>query len=174
MMLKHVMIDLETLGTAVNAAILGIGACTFGHEGEQAQFYLAIDPVSAQRQGGRVDMETVMWWMKQGEEARTAAFEGTAHIGMALSQFSAWIKAIGPVKVWGNGASFDIVLLETALQRSRIDIPWTHKDHRCYRTLRSMADVPYEQPTIPHHALHDALAQAKHAEALCKRLGVKL
>jgi 3' exoribonuclease, RNase T-like len=168
------MIDLETLGTAVNAAILGIGACTFGHEGKRDEFYLAIDPVSSQRQGGRVDMETVMWWMKQGEEARDAAFNGQTHIGMALSQFSAWVKALGGVKVWGNGASFDIVLLETALQRSRIEIPWTHKDHRCYRTLRSMAEVPYEPSAIAHHALYDALAQARHAEALCKHLGVKL
>jgi 3' exoribonuclease, RNase T-like len=172
--LKHVMIDLETLGTAVNAAILGIGACTFNHEGVRSEFYLAIDPVSAAKQGGRIDMETVMWWMKQSEEARVAAFEGTTHIGMALSQFSGWLKALGPVKVWGNGASFDIVLLEQAFIRARIELPWSHKDHRCYRTLRSLVEVNYVPPKVAHHALHDALAQATHAEALFKSLGLKL
>jgi hypothetical protein len=55
--------------------------------------------------------------------------------------------------------------------------PWTHRQHRCYRTLRSFAreaslDINIIPNLQPHDALADAQYQAQFAMEAMKQLGV--
>jgi DNA polymerase III epsilon subunit-like protein len=169
------MIDLETLGTSPRAAVVAIGACTFDDPPgvERSTLYLAVDPASSQAQGGEVDARTAVWWMRQSPEAVRSTFpeEGAASIGGALLQLVTWVRELGEdVEIWGNPSTFDVVVLEEALRRSQLHLPWNHRAHRCYRTLRHLSDLPRPEPELAHNALSDALAQARHAEAILRAL----
>ena len=58
------MVDLETLATTPDAAILTIGACKFDPRGNNItdQYYERIDLDSQNR---RIDENTIEWWSKQ-------------------------------------------------------------------------------------------------------------
>lgn len=165
------MLDLETLSTAPDAAIISIGATCFGAEippaiGGGYDFYLAVDATSAQRAGGRVDADTVMWWMKQSDAA-LGAFSAAASIEWALQQFTVWLSPWPKARIWGNGSDFDNVVLRSAYQRLGLRPPWEHRDNRCYRTLKNLRpDIAIAPVGTHHNALDDAVAQARHAEAI--------
>ena len=169
-----IMLDLETLSSAPDAAIVAIGACTFvgGNTDPEnfirSTFSVAIDAHSAQRLGGRIDGGTVAWWLGQPDAARYALLRDTKTINTALIKFVAWASSISLApRVWGNGATFDNVILRQAFSRSMIDPPWSYRDDRCYRTLKSLRpDIAFEPCGATHNALDDAFAQARHAERI--------
>ncbi len=168
--MQDVMVDLETLGTGTNALILSIGAQAFQLETQQLYpqqcIRLKIDPVDAQRLGQVIDASTVSWWLKQDENARqslSSDFQDTL-LG-ALRKFTDWLNTYGPRRVWGNGATFDISILEDAYNLAGIAAPWKFRDVRDMRTIIDVAarlgvEVPRVKPTIAHDALADATAQA--------------
>ena len=70
------MIDLETLSTAADAAILSIGIQPFDPRGEgidpAAGLVIHVDLQACMNAGLRVDASTIMWWMTQSDDARAA------------------------------------------------------------------------------------------------------
>lgn len=165
--MKNVMLDLETMGTGPNAAIVAIGAVEFClHSFELGkEFYAPIDLKTSVKSGGVIDPSTVLWWMKQSEQARNL-FKGTGFdLYSTLASFSSWIEeTCGPdVRVWGNGAAFDNVVLGSAYDREGIERPWKFWNDRCYRTVKSMfPHVEMKRTGTHHNALDDAKSQALH------------
>lgn len=163
--MKNVMVDLETMGNGSNAAIVSIGAVVFEPKTGQLEdeFLANIDLESSVNAGGVMDASTVIWWMKQSEDARKNLGDGLK-IDTALFEFSEWMKAANASFVWGNGAPFDNVILGNAYDRLKIVRPWSHWNDRCYRTLKNlMPDVKLERVGTHHNALDDAKSQALHA-----------
>lgn len=166
--------DLETMGTGPDAAIVAIGAVEFwlSRDGSQTlgrEFYRTVDLASSMRSGGTVDASTIIWWAQQSETARAEFAKATGDLWGALVDFADFYQDISgnvpKVRVWGNGADFDNVILAGAYRRYGEDVPWqpTGKPplNGCLRTLRALfPDAPKTTPEIPHHALHDAQAQA--------------
>lgn len=84
---------------------------------------------------------------------------------MALAAFADWLASEhGPdVKVWGNGADFDNVILGSAYRRLGKSIPWAFYNSRCYRTVKSLQPgCRIERAGTHHNALDDAKSQALH------------
>lgn len=161
--MKNVMLDLETMSTGSDAAIVAIGAVEFVPEDNilLRRFYATVDLESAMKEGGEVDGATVMWWLRQSEEARNALSVGTMHVRDALSAFACWVDSNS--LVWGNGAGFDNVVLGNAFRRVGWTVPWNYKNNRCYRTMKVMRpDIVLEQIGTKHNALGDAESQAVH------------
>jgi len=167
-----VMIDLETMGNGPNAAIVAIGAVEFdiqaGTVGER--FYMVADLESAVECGGVIDASTVMWWLKQSDEARAALDAPSEHIAVVLHQFAGWMENRGArddVRVWGNGAAFDNVILASAYRRNLAQQPWMHWNDRCYRTIKAQhPGVKIERYGTHHNAVDDAESQARHLIAM--------
>lgn len=181
-LVRDIVLDLETLSTKTNAVVLAIGMVEINrHTGEVVnELYLELDPREQQRFGFHLDADTVGWWMGQSEEARKlfdSCFNGRT-LAAALMDVSAFV--LGPeaedgdeavpnphVNVWGNGASFDNVILRTAYEVCGLRVPWAHWRDRDLRTLKDMYEatggVPFvkTQPELAHHALSDARAQAQ-------------
>lgn len=67
-----VMLDLETMGNGPDAAIVAVGAIEFdataGTLGRT--FYRGVNLETSVRGGGKIDASTVMWWLRQNDEAR--------------------------------------------------------------------------------------------------------
>ena len=167
-----IMLDLETMGTGPNAAIVAIGAVAFdiqsGTIGDR--FYRVVDLGTSVAMGGEIDADTVLWWMKQSDDARAMFTRDSVPLSLALTSFSFWMCAHGApdnVRVWGNGAAFDNVILSSAYRRSAYMQPWKHYNDRCYRTVKSLyPDVKLERVGTHHNAVDDAESQARHLIAM--------
>lgn len=163
--MKNVMVDLETLGNGSNSVIVSIGAVEFGPEGLGREFYTLVNPESCVKAGLQMDASTVMWWMTQSEEARSALGDKDAKpLARALLEFFDWYPP--SAAFWGNGATFDNVILSNAYRVCNLSKPWTYSADRCYRTLRALRPdikgvaLPGE---VAHNAITDAKYQARHA-----------
>lgn len=172
----HIMLDLETMSLAKDAAIISIGAVKFdpnaGVLGDT--FYKVVSLKSAQRAGGHIDAETVLWWMQQSDQARKALTgDDSVLTETALIEFAMWVRSTPLEAMWGNGSDFDNVVLENTYTRLNKTTPWSYKVNRCYRTLSALCpNIKREQLGTHHNALDDAISQAKHLCVLWKELGL--
>ena len=167
----HVMVDLETMGTRPDAPIIAIGAVAFDAKAIHNEFYVVVDLADSVAKGAVMDPSTVLWWMKQSDEARSEFEREGRALGLALGMFREWIGAYDVSGVWGNGASFDNVILSEAYRRMGNDAPWPFWKDRCYRTMKSISPVPMERGGTHHNALDDARSQAIHLQMISKEMG---
>jgi hypothetical protein len=165
----HIMIDLETMGTRPTAPIVSIGAVAFDKDGIHEKFYRVIDLDSAVDAGAIIEPGTVLWWLAQSDDARKALTDDIAEpIGNVLEQFRMFIVALPAIAgVWGNGATFDNVLLAEAYKRLGMEAPWPFWKDRCYRTVKNLYPaVELVRVGTLHNALADARTQAEHLIAI--------
>ena len=157
--MRNIMVDLETMSTEPNAAIISIGAVKFGATGLGQTFYRVVEFESSVNNGLSVNPSTVMWWMKQSDEAR-AQFntDDATHIIRALYDFSRFVGdevAQKEVKIWGNGSDFDNVILANAYRTLKMNAPWRYYNNRCYRTVKSLfSDVPIDRKGVYLSLIH--------------------
>lgn len=181
----HVMVDLETMGKKHNAPIVALGAVVFdpatGSIGET--FYKVVCLESSVNWGAVIDPSTVIWWLKQSSEARSAIVNDDAiPLQDALLQFREFVSdnvAGGSKKaqVWGNGASFDNSILRSSYDCIAEDYPWEYWNDRDVRTMVELGQAISFDPktTIPfegsrHNALADAIHQARYVSAIWQRI----
>lgn len=169
--MNNIMLDLETMGKGPEAAIVAIGAVEFDLETCQLgrEFYRVVDLESSMRLGGIVDASTVMWWLGQSPEARSGITPdfGAHYVTNALIDFRGWVmqgvEDFDDVLMWGNGATFDNVILTSAYRMADLERPWRHWGDRCYRTVKSFfPQIPIKRIGVHHNALDDAKSQALH------------
>lgn len=168
MIYENVMLDLETMGVNNNAAIIAIGAVAFDFEGNLGDhFYRTISLQSSVENGGVMDASTVLWWMKQSDSARKEFERPGKNEITALVEFNDFLCQFEDIKVWGNGASFDNVILANAYRRNGEDLPWKYYNDRCYRTMKNLhPEIMMEREGTHHNALADAISQAKHLQRI--------
>ncbi|MBJ9156932.1 3'-5' exoribonuclease [Citrobacter sp. FDAARGOS_156] len=181
----HLMVGMETMGNSPDAPIVSIGAVFFdpstGNTG--AEFYQVVSLESSMSFGMKPDASTIQWWLKQSPEARSAILVdgamGLREVLELLSDFIAENAANGShsVQVWGNGCSFDNVILRRAyvLTETPFAVPfWNDRDVRTMVELGKSVginprfDIPFEGDL--HNALSDARHQVKYVSAIWKRL----
>ena len=155
------MVDLETMGTGAHAPIVSIGAVDFDAQTINSEFYVKVKLESAVEHGAVIDADTVLWWLKQEEQARAELTKGDGvSLPTALEMLKAWA---GDAYWWGNGASFDNVILAESAKRATGKPLWPFFHDRCYRTMKSCfpeADLPDRFDA--HNAVADARFQALH------------
>lgn len=186
-----IMLDLETLGTGNNAAIIQIGAVAFNADGENGSLWTnSPDLLASLGQGFRVnvnlaesrhpgiiDASTVEWWLQQSQEARDSITktEGRLELGAALEAFVRWLYTVTPkvraLRVWSNGPTFDETILRAAFTRYGAPLPLSFRGSRCCRTMIELAELHgwnrkeaasgAPQDTTKHDALSDAVFQAR-------------
>ena len=141
------MIDIETMDNKHTAAMLSVGAvffdlqtCTLG-----PTFNRTINLVSSVAHGGTMSAGTVLWWLRQGDEARKSVAYNGEPLAAVLGDFGEWIE-------------------QTC--RHEDVRPWVHLNERCFRTVRNLyPQIEYdvqEKGTEAHNALADAEFQARH------------
>lgn len=183
------MLDIETLDNQANGVVTQIGICAadaldldtiiWEHE-----WTLPIQPQLDL--GMTVSASTLMFWMKQSDEARAFmqdcdgdSFELESYLRAfcnGIARVSAhYIAGDRPVEFWSRGMDFDFPILGRLLQNLQFNIPWPYhakSDLRCMmRELGiSTSDVPRDSTTIAHNALSDAKYQLKCYGAVQKQL----
>lgn len=166
-----IMIDLETFSTKSNALMTVLGAAVRDPSGEIVTFEMAVDTKYWERDQLHIDPETVKWWLQQSQAARDAVTTPGLSLPLVCGAFNDWINQLKmpdvPLRLWGNAASFDNVILRKNYEVAGINPAWGFRDDMCYRTLKNLyPQVPFTKPDTPHKASSDAEAQLIHLEAL--------
>lgn len=182
--MNNLMVDLETMGNKPNAPIVAIGAVFFepttGELGQQ--FYTAVNLASDMAAGAVPSGDTINWWLMQSSEARAAiTTDAAVTINVAICELSAFVRQHGEdpkyLKVWGNGASFDNVILRSAYERCGLPPCWNWFNDLDVRTMVNLGrkigfdpkrDLPFDGER--HNALADAIHQAQYVSAIHQRL----
>lgn len=166
----HYVLDLETMGKGPRAAIVAIGCVRIEQLAITGNLYRRVSLETSLQAGLQVDASTIEWWLRQDESARAeihkpgapcleSALEDLADF-MGVSPYTPTSKTI---LLWGNGSSFDNVIIGNAFDACDIQRPWMFWNDRDLRTLLALYPeakaLPFEG--TKHHALDDALHEAK-------------
>lgn len=181
----NIMLDLETMGNEPGCAIVAIGAVKFDteHGVYDRAFYRSVSLKSCTDKGLTIDPDTLVWWLKQSDEARMALLSQTCEIKKALIEFTVWAetddndappRSLDPwTTLWCCGTDFDIPILKKAFAVCNKHWPFQFSGYRDYRTYRSLWPVlaPMPERKGLHNALDDAKYQATVAIMLSQELG---
>ena len=183
--MNHIMLDLETMGNRSTSAIIQIGAVQFdpvtGDTG--GEFERNIDLTSAILKGCTIDQDTMKWWANQSIDAQKALSTPTPiHIKSALRAFSHWIEDDLKLKnpqVWGNGATFDNVIISHAYHQCGMKRPWMYRDDRDVRTLVALGKAfglsAYggKREGTYHRGVDDCIYQIEYCSTIWRHLTKK-
>lgn len=171
----HIVLDLETMGTKQDAAIIEIGMVIFNHMGQREtanvieQWSSAVRLESSIMRGGTVSPGTIEWWMATERTEARDNWIASPKLGIlvALNAVAARIlkySAINPLPlIWGNGVNFDNAILKSAYERLEIKVPWGYRQDADFRTLKLLYKDVVPEPAFvgtPHVALDDARHEA--------------
>lgn len=165
------MIDLETLGTGPDTVVVSLGAVLFDpNQLELGPTFYA--PLQIQNQldiGRKVTGDTLKWWIGQSDAAKKLFHEEAQDPAYVLSVFSDWLKqnipSIRSRKPWGNGATFDISIMESLYKSYNLEVPWNFNSVMDLRTFKRFVGKGKQVPKtigVNHNALDDAINQANY------------
>lgn len=164
--MADIMIDIESLDTGPQCVILTIGAVLFDPKGQGIIEKLELRPtIEEQTELGRtINDDTLRWWGEQSEAAQEEALGDRDRVPFAecmdiLYKFC-WLHNNG--NVWSNGASFDVVVMESAWKQLGKLPPWNFWKIRDTRTIYDITGVKLKDGghTTSHKAVEDAERQA--------------
>lgn len=180
----HLMLDFETLGNQFDTAVLSLGAVAFNREKIISKTMWEFDIPEQLALKRSVTGSTLSWWAAQNDLARKVFQDNDFKVKVAqfFPQFEIFcdkgLKEVGEkrdeLKPWGNGANFDIVILEDLYRRHHENhefaIPWKFWNVWCFRTFNNLTKcrdlIPKRQTHgVKHNALDDALFQAECVRA---------
>ena len=183
----NIMVDLETWGDTNDAAIVSIGAVKFDRMRVLERFHVGVTPESNEIYKRQITASTMQWWLaEERAEARKAWFQlEKTDLASALEGFRIWCTTPEEIPfdgepyqitaLWGNGATFDNVILRSACAATGIEYPVPFWQDKCYRTLKGLRpDIKLERIGTHHDAADDAHSQAEHAIRLAQAMGILL
>jgi len=165
-----IMLDLESLGTRPDCAILTLGAIKFNPyvlDDFGDSLYLRIDVDEQLALGREVQEDTLQWWMKQAEDVREEALgEGNrVSLESMYKQLNRFV--VGVTNIWCQGPAFDIVILENIYRQCGWPTPWQFWQIRDSRTLFGVHGDPREKGKAGlHNALEDCVSQAQGVQQI--------
>lgn len=154
----HGMLDIETADTEPTARILTVGFLLFDPygDGSEDKGYHWVVPDSL-NVGRTINIDTLRWWLRQGELARSQAFLAQqAEPNKFLEEFGEVVKQAEVV--WANDPDFDCVLMNNFLKPHGMRLDF--RKNRSIRTLRGMFD--FETIISPSFVAHNALEDCKY------------
>lgn len=181
---KHLMVDIETLGTAVDSVIACIAVVPFnpetGHIGAPKEWRLSVD--DGARLGFKMDCETVKWWQGQTSDARSQ-LDGELSVRAVFLDLLKWLRefaAGAELAMWANSPSFDLMMLRTHFERLDYghEIPWEFWQEWDVRTVLKLAkEKGYDVKQVMnykanHLAVDDARYQAEQVSQVWQKLGL--
>ena len=191
--MKHFMVDIETLSTAVNAVVLSVGAVEFDPiTGEiKRKFYYEL-ALSEQKQR-HISSDTVQWWFKQCVENQKNIDlmvkennykNGVAFVLTRLKDF-VWgyegfsactrrNKGYEKIAVWACDPDFDLAILANLYEEHNLSVPWKYSEPKSVRTMRLLSqlkNIEMPKDEASHNALEDCIRQAKEISTYIQKVG---
>lgn len=172
-MAKHLMLDLETLGTCPGSVVTQVALLEFDpfsplEFGRSMQIWLNI----TDQKGLVIDSSTLHWWTQQNPAAIRRLIrpdkEGLTALQMydVMHEFYRDLPEGAMTPIWAHGGAFDTPLLEVVYRNKGFSPPWHYRAIRDTRTLYTLTGgVPDALVQgVPHDALDDCKAQATQVQ----------
>jgi hypothetical protein len=120
------------------------------------RYYARVDPDSQSERN--ISDGTIEWWATQPQAAQEEAFspEGRIPLEQALRELHKLVWHCN--RVWSNGPTFDMNILEHAYKSHNIVLPWQYYKVRDARTVYGLTPGLNKYPAS-HHALEDCRRQ---------------
>lgn len=176
---KELMIDIETLATTPNAAVLSIAAIRFNMKKnyqnvkspeELDVFYKKI---SLESQPNReINDDVLLWWSKQKQQLVEDTFSADNRVDLksAIMEFNQW--ASGSNRYWSKGSIFDFPILESCNKQFNLANPWQYYEVHDARTVFNLVpDIVMKNPQA-HNALYDCFYQILQLQKILQKLGL--
>lgn len=137
--MTHIMVDIETLGTGLNAPILQIAAVAFNIEtGEYEGLFN--EHIDIANENLRIDGDTLKWWIDTDAELLSDIVSaGQTPLDEALFLFGEWVRGFDEPKLWGNGILFDNAILREQMTKHGYEYPIHFRHDRDVRTILELA-----------------------------------
>lgn len=166
-MTQHKMFDFETLDTKPAAVVLSLGVTKFDSMGISDKRLWSFNLDDQLIWGRTISASTLSWWMSQGTEAKAvfdAAVKSKTKLTDFCNEYKEWAKDDVDYLVWGNGATFDITIVENIFLSQFGAFPWKYSNVRCYRTIKSMFRIEdgKDFKGTRHNALDDSIFQSEN------------
>ena len=169
--MKHVMIDIETMGTGPMGALVAVGALMFspifGYNG--AAFHRNVSLQSSLNAGMEVQAKTIEFWMEQPKETRDTLYTPRPEpIKDVISDLRKFLTDQKAEFVWANAPAFDLTILRNAYTLFGQNCPWHWRKERDMRTVMDLASrhpnndrVSWVPPKggVLHHPVDDCVRQ---------------
>ena len=173
--MADIMIDIESLDTGPDCVILTIGAVLFDPKGRGIIERLELRPTiedQTELYNRTINDDTLRWWGEQSEAAQEEALGDRDRVPFAecMETLYKWCWKYNGGKVWSNGASFDVVAMESAWRNHNQLPPWNFWSIRDTRTVYSIAGVSLRDGghSTSHKAVEDAERQAIVVQKACR------
>ena len=176
----EIMHDIETMSTKANAIVVSLGAVKFSSNDTDSYdtikddpdrtFYARLDIESQEEAGRDISASTFQWWLKQSNDARAAFLHKSMPVLQVLEAFSAWAE--GSEYIWGNGATFDNVIMRNLYAAYGMPFPieyWGDLDMRTLVKLNG-GEKPKYPIAVAHNALDDAMLQTLQVQHITRDL----
>lgn len=165
-----IMLDLESLGTRPDCAILTLGAVKFDPFTPDAfgdSLYFRIDVDEQLALGREIQQDTLNWWAKQADDVREEALGEEGRVSLETMYRDLNRFCVGVENIWCQGPAFDIVILENIYRQQGWPTPWQFWQIRDSRTLFGVHGDPREKGKAGlHNALEDCISQAQGVQAI--------
>ena len=178
--MTDIMIDIETKGIGIDAAVLSIGAVKFERTDRgvvktgTGMFYELPDLLEQEIMGRTTDKLTMSWWQSQSPEVYKAAFTDDGRKPVETVLLNLFNFCNGATAIWAQGPQFDIAILEHMYESKDLAKPWKYSQIRDSRTLFDvLGDYRDKNNTNLHNALEDALVQTYAVQECFHHLGEK-
>ena len=160
-----VMIDIESLDTSPNCVILTIGAVSFNPKGMGVVEKLELRPTideQTEKFNRVINEDTLRWWSEQSPDALNEAMGDWGRVSFKDCMEQLYKFCWNRRCVWSNGASFDVVAMESAWRNLDMRIPWPYYTVRDTRTLYDIAGVSLKDKKYGTKTTHKAVEDAEH------------
>lgn len=139
---RNYVIDLETLALGPDAIVTSAALAQFDSSSTRLIATWTLDVGAQQRDGRRMDADTVLWWMRQSEAARMSvageeAQRKKVHPRVFLCELVDWLTPAEPVDtgrlkpwpspkrdtaftLWAKPSHFDIAILEHMARQYKV------------------------------------------------------
>lgn len=166
-MANDIMIDIESLDTGPDCVILTIGAVLFDPKGQGIIDKIELRPTIEEQTdifNRTINPDTLRWWGEQSEAAQEEALGDRDRVSFkeCMETLYKWCWRYNNGKVWSNGASFDVVVMESAWRNHGMMPPWNFWNIRDTRTIYDICGVSLKDGghSTSHKAVEDAERQA--------------
>lgn len=186
----NIMIDVETLSTKTNASIIEIAAAEFNkYTGAVGDIFdRLVEPSEWAKNGRDVDGTVILWWMSHSDVMTKKFLDVTikkSNLKSALYDLSTFVKEHDNINnngrervtVWGNGATMDITVLQSAYEYFNMKTPWQFWAVNDCRTISNIIPDIKENTEfegVKHNPADDCRHQIKYVSLSLKKINESL
>ena len=170
--MKHVMLDIETLGVGDKAPILSVAAVNFNlHTGEYLDYFThdatlhkKISLEDNIKYGFNIEPDALRWWLKTDANLLNETIHKKNHYTKIEDVISKLNKFCLNKYVWARSPSFDINHLKRVADACNLNLNINYQKEMDVRTLQTLypeVSNSIEFEGKAHDALQDCIHQIK-------------